>query len=60
MSYTSRPLWRLFLLALLIALFVSGAESQTPALTAISDTLHSPRAAVQTLRSSPAMAVQRR
>jgi hypothetical protein len=40
MSYTSRPPWRLFLLALLATLFVSEVESQTPALTTISDTVY--------------------
>jgi len=40
MSHTSRPVWRLFCLALLGAFFVTGMQSQTPALTTISDTVY--------------------
>ena len=40
MSHTSRPVWRLFCLALLGAFFVTRIQSQTPALTTISDTVY--------------------
>ena len=39
MTHASRPQWRLFCLALLMALAVAPLKSQTPALTTISDTV---------------------
>jgi hypothetical protein len=39
MSHPSRRQWRLFCLALLVALVVARVESQTPALTTISDSV---------------------
>ena len=40
MSHPSRQVWRLFCLALLGAFFVTRMESQTLALTTISDTVY--------------------
>ena len=39
MTHASRPQWRLFCLALLMALAVAPLKSQTPSLTTISDTV---------------------